>query len=142
MGLNELTGVPWHVETLRRSEDDQKRHRSRCKYYKKGRCLKYNFRCFGSAHCDVYEEKNNKTVVVSNVKTNNNNTTKKKQPTGYFKVMFLDDNKIITRIIGRKSEGDYIIYNSPLVKEVIKNEVGSVFKINEVKVKIIEKNIK
>ncbi len=33
MGINNLVGVPWHVEGLRRSEGDERRHKSRCEHY-------------------------------------------------------------------------------------------------------------
>ena len=57
--LGNMTGTPWHVETLTRTEGDPRRHRSRCVYFRKedAYCCKYEFRCFGSAHCDSYKEK-------------------------------------------------------------------------------------
>ena len=57
--LGNMTGTPWHVETLTRAEGDPRRHRSRCLYFRKedAYCCKYEFRCFGSAHCSSYKEK-------------------------------------------------------------------------------------
>ena len=41
--------------------DDGKRHKSRCAYYRSSDCFcaAYQFKCYGSAHCDKYREKNN-----------------------------------------------------------------------------------
>ena len=57
--LGDMTGTPWHVERLTRAEGDPRRHRSRCVYFRKedAYCCKYEFRCFGSAHCSGYKEK-------------------------------------------------------------------------------------
>ena len=81
MGANRLTGTVWHVEKLTRQDSDDKRHRSRCVYYRKSDafCHKCNFRCFGSAHCQYYQEPhplveahNNQVPLKSdNVKTEN-----------------------------------------------------------------------
>lgn len=78
MGISrDLTGTPWHVEKLTRSDGDEKRHKVRCYYHRKqgDRCLKYYEKCRGSAHCDYYIEdsptsENNTT---ENKKTENNN---------------------------------------------------------------------
>ncbi len=56
MGVNRMTGTPWHVETLGTGEGKQ-RHRSHCSHfiYETKQCS-YGGRCFGSAHCDYYEK--------------------------------------------------------------------------------------
>ncbi len=58
MGVNQMTGTPWHLETLKMSEDDDRRHKSRCIYYYKANknCKRLNTKCPGSAHCDHYKE--------------------------------------------------------------------------------------
>lgn len=33
--VSELTGIPWHVEKWTRNEGDERRHKSRCIYYRK-----------------------------------------------------------------------------------------------------------
>ncbi len=70
MGIKQsLTGTPWHVEKMTRNEGDEKRHRSRCVFFRKKdrycniRCCS----CFGSAHCPYYEEK---TIAVNNAANN------------------------------------------------------------------------
>lgn len=58
MGVNQMTGTPWHLETLKMNEDDDRRHKSRCIYYYKANknCKRLNLKCPGSAHCDYYKE--------------------------------------------------------------------------------------
>ena len=59
MGLNQLSGTPWHIEHYTRAEGDERRHRSRCALYikKDSYCKRYNGKCHGAAHCPYYEEK-------------------------------------------------------------------------------------
>ena len=58
MGVNRMTGTPWHTEQLRIGEEDSRRHRSRCKYYNHTtkRCSKMVDKCIGSTYCENYEE--------------------------------------------------------------------------------------
>lgn len=58
MSINRYTGTPWHTETLKKDEYDDRRHRSRCVYYVKQtkHCRKHIGECRGSAHCEYYEE--------------------------------------------------------------------------------------
>lgn len=56
MGANRLQGTPWHPEQFHRSDEDDRRYKGRCKYYKDdtGQCS-YRFeKCIGSAHCLNY----------------------------------------------------------------------------------------
>lgn len=57
--INRMTGTPWHVDILRKEEDDTRRHRTRCSYYRKEGefCSRMVSRCPGSAHCKYYSEK-------------------------------------------------------------------------------------
>ncbi len=59
MGINRMTGTPWHIERYTRAEFDDRRHRSRCAYYKKpdAYCIRYSEKCRGAAHCPYYKEK-------------------------------------------------------------------------------------
>jgi len=61
MGVNQMTGTPWHLETLK--SNDSRRHKSNCGYYDNGYCKFYIESCRGSAHCDHYDE--NAEVYVS-----------------------------------------------------------------------------
>ena len=58
MRVSEMTGTPWHVERVHRQDGDDRRHRSRCKFYRKTKayCVHYSEKCRGSAHCEYYEE--------------------------------------------------------------------------------------
>lgn len=61
--LSQSLGTPSHVEFLRMSEGDKKRHKSRCIEYDKKKdvciCTKsplFMMRCSGSSHCHYYKE--------------------------------------------------------------------------------------
>ncbi len=58
MRANRLQGTPWHEERVHRKEGDDRRHKSRCKYYLEsdGKCRKQLSKCIGSGHCDDYIE--------------------------------------------------------------------------------------
>ena len=59
MGINRMTGTPWHIEKYTRDEFDDRRHRSRCAHYQKkdAFCFRYSEKCRGSAHCPYYKER-------------------------------------------------------------------------------------
>lgn len=56
--VNRMTGTPWHVEKYTRKDGDDRRHRSRCIYYRKhdAYCSQVVGKCRGSAHCSYYKE--------------------------------------------------------------------------------------
>ncbi len=56
--FKKINGTPWHVGTISMSEDDNRRHRNRCVYFRKDDiyCFKRKGKCIGSAHCDYYKE--------------------------------------------------------------------------------------
>ncbi len=51
-----MSGTSWHIEQLKKSEDDDRRHRSRCIHYERKRCHLYCGNCLGSSHCRYYRE--------------------------------------------------------------------------------------
>lgn len=54
-----MSGVPWHEESIRRLEGDERRHSHRCVYYDKsngGYCSWLMENCVGATHCSWYEE--------------------------------------------------------------------------------------
>jgi len=71
MGVERMTGTPWHTEKMCRTEGDGKRHKSKCKYYVKveNHCSKCVSRCIGSAHCSYYVELSSEDIA-KRVKTN------------------------------------------------------------------------
>lgn len=56
--ISKMTGTPWHVNRFTREDDDERRHKSRCKYYSKATsiCSYRHEKCYGSAHCNKYTE--------------------------------------------------------------------------------------
>lgn len=58
MGVSRMTGTPWHMERYTRDEGDERRHRSRCVYYRKSDAYysEYIGKCRGAAHCTHYSE--------------------------------------------------------------------------------------
>lgn len=143
MGLNKLEGIPWHIERFHRSENDDRRHKSRCVYYLNGMCKKNYCKCFSSAHCDYYIESKKETTGSKEKKNLNTGKyiLKRMMPSGNFTVMYLSDRQTIYRIIGDNSEGRTITTDAPLTIEVLKHDVGFIFKVNAEYVKLIEKNI-
>ena len=57
MGVNQLTGTPWHKERVHRDAGDARRYKGRCAFYEYARnyCNHYGTYCRGSAHCDKYQ---------------------------------------------------------------------------------------
>lgn len=61
--VNETIGTPTHIEYLRMSDNDTKRHKSRCVEYDKKKkvcmCVQspyFTMKCGGSSHCEFYAE--------------------------------------------------------------------------------------
>jgi hypothetical protein len=54
--MKSMQGVPYHVETLRRKEGDERRYWLRCKYaeYSTKFCRLKQRMCYSSVHCDCY----------------------------------------------------------------------------------------
>ena len=75
MGTNQkISGTPWHVTALGLKEGEEKRHRSRCVYYRgtDTYCQKRLGKCIGSSHCKYYhEESSEKPALEQTEKTNN-----------------------------------------------------------------------
>ena len=72
MGLNQLTGTPWHIDRFTREEGDNRRHRTRCTHYSdrgNSYCSLYGERCHGTAHCIYYEEKKQEVDEKTEAKT-------------------------------------------------------------------------
>ena len=53
-GYGGIQGTPWHVGRWHREEDEPRRHKSRCRHYRKDRSCAINTTCHGSAHCLQY----------------------------------------------------------------------------------------
>ena len=59
MSRQSISGTPWHVTSIGLKDGEKKRHRSRCIYFQKEgvHCSVRNTVCIGSAHCNIYREK-------------------------------------------------------------------------------------
>lgn len=57
MGISQLQGTPWHLEQMHRKEGDDRRHKSRCKFYNPiTKQCKDRWECRGSRYCQEYEQ--------------------------------------------------------------------------------------
>ena len=54
--LGELQGTPWHIDFVRKSENDPRRHRSRCSHYQTDKSCSIYGICIGSSHCKFYSD--------------------------------------------------------------------------------------
>ena len=134
--LSQLEGTSWHVGYIKMSEDDERRHKSRCKYYDDGFC-DYNInKCRGSSHCQHYREisleKKEKTKLKEEIKMPIDNSFL----SGKFIVYYLDDKEIVHYQIGKN-----INANAPLTKEVYNCDVNKIFELNGSKIKLIKKEL-
>lgn len=135
MGLQSMQGTPWHIETVKKPEDDNRRHKSRCTFYNSRKCTHYLYRCPGSAHCDVYKEKDVKKVYIKKI-------PQIKSPIGKgllygsFEVLFLDDGEKGFYEIGKNIKRE-----APLTQLVANNEQNSIVELNCLKIRILKKNM-
>ncbi len=67
MGRSQLTGTPWHLESIR--INDNRRHKSRCDKYAEGRCIYYLENCRGSSHCELYRVDPDKITITQEITT-------------------------------------------------------------------------
>ena len=75
-----MTGSPWHVGTIRLSENEERRHRSRCRYYvKKDRC-NIKGTCYGSSHCNLYDELSNEEKIQAKYRSKTQTECRIKKP--------------------------------------------------------------
>ena len=100
MGINKLEGTPWHIEKFHRKEDDDRRHKSRCKYYTKEECTKLGHRCYGSAHCLYYVESKAKVTVNPG---NIDKESKEKVAKKLSEIFELDYEKTLKKVSKRSS---------------------------------------
>ena len=132
-----LSGVPWHIETLRMSEDDSRRHKSRCIYYEKGKCS-ININCYGSVRCKHYKERPNATIneKVKSFKDNNRSSVPNTRLMGSFALKNMDDGEIICYNVGVD-----ISVNDRLVTIIKDRNPKSIIELDGIKYRIISKNL-
>ena len=130
-----ISGVPWHIETLKMSEDDERRHKSRCIYYDAGSC-DINIKCYGSTTCKHYKEKPREEVqekpkpIIDNNKSSVPNT----RLMGTFAIQNIESGEIICHNVGVD-----ISVNNELVTIIKYRNQNSVFEYGGIKYKIISK---
>ena len=99
--LQRMVGVPWHTEKMVRREGDDRRHRTRCKYYKKDSdkyCKYYCGKCRGAAHCSHYIEE--KTAPQEEIQVS---TNKKNKPESFDDIRSINMGDIIIPSYLRKT---------------------------------------
>lgn len=65
-----INGTPWVIIDITKDPRDERRHKTRCKYFKhlckkEGYCSVQHFKCIGSARCDFYEEQQHDILIKS-----------------------------------------------------------------------------
>ena len=53
--ISAMEGTPWHIETIKMDENDNRRHKKWCKFFKNGFCTYNLSNCYGSKECDFYK---------------------------------------------------------------------------------------
>lgn len=167
MSNYKINGTPWHVGTIRK--EDERRHKSRCKYHKQDNSCGYFGKCIGSARCVYYREKiieeqnrNTEEILKKNknqdeknsleeAKAKNNKKINRKYfiEGDSFTLLNKKDGKIINyKIVSKPNESASsfkITKDSTIANKVIKNKVGLEIKVYENKslmtYKIIEINL-
>ena len=137
---SKLSGTPWHTEFIKMNENDFRRHKSRCKYYinEYDHCSYYSQKCIGSSHCLYYKELQNKTLNnEKNIKQkkSTNSIVNKNELHGEFKILYIEENEQVKYLVTDD------IKKTPLFNEVLNRNKGDIFELNNVKMKIIWKNI-
>lgn len=143
MGINRLTGTPFHIGHFRRAEDDPRRHRSNCKHYRKSDkyCVLLFKTCFSSSHCDHYS-----TRPMELSFEEENQLTKSKSKDKKLKVIPLaqkNGKKVIHKIFGEgviresKISGDVMIdfntHGSLLINLDVCSKNGIISFIDDIK---------
>lgn len=131
--IGQMEGTPFHIENLYY----QSKNRRRCINHDFGVCRLTGNKCITTSDCKKYVE-SGKPAYINPGKY----TIRKAIPYGSFEVIYLDDNEIISKNIGLENSDNIITIDTELVKEVLKHDVGDIFKVNSEEVKLINKNIK
>lgn len=81
MGVNRLTGSPWHKERVHRAEGDERRYKGRCEHYQYegDRCSYRSGKCVGSAHCSKYRALSEEEFKEKQKRTHSSPARKKKE---------------------------------------------------------------
>lgn len=136
--IGSLEGTPWHIETIRMNENDSRRHKKWCKYFKNGFCSYNLSNCYSSKECNFYvydsakQPKKNSYRYSKNSIKNNNKTNLK----GKFTLKFADG------IVETFCIGENINQNAPILEKIITCKIGKEFDYNNEKIIILSKKIR
>lgn len=144
MGRSSMQGTPWHYEYLKSENEDTRRNRKKCIYYKNGMCEKKFIKCNSTIHCEDYRENkkySTKKIIIGNTLLNKNKETTRqlrkmtnkeyvelfkssgKKYKGYLTVKI--ENEQIKKYKTSEIPNDAIIFN-----EGYKYSVGERFELN------------
>lgn len=141
MSYNKINGTPWHVGTLKKNDD--RRHKSRCKYYNSNNSCGYFEKCIGSSHCQYYRERTPQDEIFKN-KHDENSKTNNKKTVNYRKYFVVGDSFLLLnvdngellnyKIVSKANESKSylkIVCDDPLANKVIRSKVGKRIKVYE-----------
>lgn len=139
--FGKIQGTPWHIETIRKHENDPRRSKNKCIHYDNGFCNEYFHQCFGSAHCSKYIAKEKKVDNLKEVKpkkkSQNFDIATNGTLCGTFKIKYLSSG-----IVKNYTVGVDIRKDSPLVNSVFINDEKDIIKINDEEILIEQKDLK
>ena len=138
MSRSSLQGTPWHSEYLK-TNDEVRRHKTRCIYYNKGNCEKRYTKCPGSAHCGAYKEKNIGSNKVFVIKSNLLKLQEKKESTN--DRITSDDFVKIFSSSGRKYKTSEVPNDAILFDKGYNCGVGDRFKIDDISILVISNKL-
>ena len=132
--LSQLEGTSWHLEYIKMSEDDKRRHKNWCKYYDEGFCNFNIDKCRRSSHCQHYVEATHKPKEerIEEIKL----PVKKSYLCGKFIVYYFEEKKNVHYEVGKNINSD-----DPLTKQVYNSNVNRIFELNGSKIKLIKKEL-
>ena len=82
--VSEMTGTPWHTEYLKKAENDERRDKRKCCYYRDDHyCAHLCAKCISSTGCIYYEEVDEGKYVTK--KKHRREERKERTKTGHFK---------------------------------------------------------
>lgn len=141
MSYKKINGTPWHVGTLKKNDD--RRHKSRCKYFNSNNSCGYFEKCIGSSHCQYYRERTPQDEIFKNKQDEKAKTNNKKN-VNYRKYFLVGDSFLLLnvdngellnyKIVSKANESKRylkIICDDPLANKVIRSKVGKRIKVYE-----------
>ncbi len=139
MKLSQMTGTPWHIETLKMSETDNRRRKQWCKYYENDFCKELGTKCYNCKNCKyyVFDESKKKEITVKKDKNYHlENYYDKKYIVGSFLLQYSDGTKEMFKI------DKNIKKDAPIIDYVFKCAEKGSFIFNGEKIIVLQKHLK